>query len=71
MPRYPTSCGWLTGRRPTKAPAGRLYATPEHLDQEHLLATTTADRHTPAMALAEANRFIAGLAAQGIALGAD
>ena len=54
-----------------QAPGGRLYATPEHLDQERLLEAVTAHRHTPALPLAEANRFIAGLAAQGIELGAD
>ena len=54
-----------------QAPGGRLYATPEHLDQERLLATATANRHAPVMSLADANKFIAGLAAQGIELGAD
>ena len=54
-----------------QAPGGRLYATPEHLDQERLLAAATADRHAPAISMAEANRFIADLAGQGIELGAD
>ena len=54
-----------------QAPGGRLYATPEHLDQERLLATATADRRAPALSSVEANRFIVGLAAQGIELSAD
>ena len=54
-----------------QAPGGQLYATPDHLDHERLLAAATADRHAPAISKVEANRFIADLAAQGIELGAD
>ena len=54
-----------------QAPGGRLYATPDHLDHERLLAAATADRDAPTTTLVTANRFIADLAVQGIELGAD
>lgn len=43
-----------------QAPGGRLYATPDHLEQERLLASATANRQAPALSVTEANRFIAG-----------
>jgi hypothetical protein len=54
-----------------QAPGGRLYATPEHLDSERLLAAATADRHAATVTLDAANGFIADLATQGLELGAD
>ncbi len=54
-----------------QTPGGQLYATPDHLDHERLLASAAADRYAPALAKVEANRFIADLAAHGIELGAD
>jgi hypothetical protein len=54
-----------------QAPGGRLYATPDHLDHERLLAAATTDRDAPTTSLGTANRFIADLAAQGSELGAD
>ena len=54
-----------------QAPGGKLYATPDHLDSERLLAGATAGRDAPAISQFEANRFIVALAGQGIELGAD
>ena len=54
-----------------QAPGGRLYATPDHLDHERLLAAATNNLHAPTTSLPAANGFIADLGAQGIELGAD
>ena len=71
-PMSPTPSGWPAARRPTRRPGGKLYATPDQLNNERLLALRS--RLTvmpPAISRVEANKFIAGLAAQGIELGAD
>jgi hypothetical protein len=54
-----------------QAPGGRLYATPDHLDHERLLAAAAVDRDAPTIPVVAANGFIANLADQGIELGAD
>lgn len=54
-----------------QAPGGKLYATPNHLDHERLLAAATADRRAAAISRVGASNYIADLAAQGIELGAD
>jgi hypothetical protein len=54
-----------------QAPGGRLYATPDHLDNERLLAAATMDRHAPNVSHVKANAFIADLAGHGVELDAD
>ena len=54
------------------APAGKRYATPEHLDIERLLRVATAKRDAlVALSPDAAHRFTQSLARQGIELGAD
>jgi conjugative relaxase-like TrwC/TraI family protein len=59
------------GQSAYEAPAGRLYATPEHLHTERLLAASTVRRGAPALDRAAADRFVTGLAELGIELGVD
>ncbi|PKV99594.1 conjugative relaxase-like TrwC/TraI family protein [Amycolatopsis echigonensis] len=59
------------GRSAYDAPAGRLYATPEHVHTERALAAATARRDAPALDAATADAFVAALAEQGVVLGAD
>ena len=54
-----------------QAPGVRLYATPDHLDKERLLAAASADRQAARVSRADANAFIAQLAGHGVELGAD
>jgi hypothetical protein len=57
------------GRSAYDTPGGRLYATPEHLHTERLLAAPTGDG--PALDPVRAAGFVTALAETGIELGAD
>jgi conjugative relaxase-like TrwC/TraI family protein len=59
------------GRSAYDAPAGRLYATPEHVHSERLLAGAAARRDAPAVDTVAASRVIEQLAESGVELGAD
>jgi len=54
-----------------QAPGAQLYATPEHVHTERHLADAASQRGAPALARTDADRFVTGLAEQGIELGAD
>ncbi|MPY97747.1 MAG: relaxase domain-containing protein [Actinophytocola sp.] len=54
-----------------QAPGGQLYATPTHVHTERSLADAATTRGAPALATPDADRFVTGLAEQGIELGAD
>lgn len=59
------------GRSSYEAPAGRLYATPEHVHTERALTAATAAGGAAAMSDASAQRFLERLRESGIELGAD
>jgi conjugative relaxase-like TrwC/TraI family protein len=59
------------GRSAYDAPAGRLYATPEHVHSERLLAGAATRRDAPALDATAASRVIERLAERGVELGAD
>jgi AAA domain-containing protein/TrwC relaxase len=59
------------GRSAYETPGARLYATPEHVHTERILATVAARGGAPALDQAAANAFVASLAEAGIELGAD
>jgi conjugative relaxase-like TrwC/TraI family protein len=59
------------GRSAYDAPAGRLYATPEHVYSERLLVGATTRRDAPAVTRTTAGRVIQQLAESGVELGAD
>jgi conjugative relaxase-like TrwC/TraI family protein len=59
------------GRSAYDAPAGRLYATPEHVHSERLLAGAATRRDAPALDGVAASRLIERLAESGVELGAD
>nr|WP_246381499.1 MobF family relaxase [Prauserella isguenensis] len=59
------------GRSAYDAPAGRLYATPDHVHTERALAAATAENAGAAMTDAGAQRFLQQLRESGIELGAD
>lgn len=59
------------GRSAYDAPGGRLYATPDHVHTERLLTAAATRPGGPTLPAPEVDRFLSGLAAQGIELGAD
>ncbi|MEV0066663.1 MobF family relaxase [Amycolatopsis sp. NPDC050768] len=59
------------GRSAYEAPAGQLYATPEHIHTERALAAATARGGAPALDVAAVDGFVAALADTGMVLGAD
>jgi conjugative relaxase-like TrwC/TraI family protein len=59
------------GRSAYEAPGGRLYATPEHVHTERLLAAATTHRDAAAVSSAHAGRFLDKLGDVGLELGAD
>jgi conjugative relaxase-like TrwC/TraI family protein len=59
------------GRSAYDTPGGRLYATPEHVHTERLLAAAATHRDAPALDATIARRFVERLAEAGIELGAD
>ncbi|SNR29156.1 conjugative relaxase domain-containing protein, TrwC/TraI family [Haloechinothrix alba] len=59
------------GRSAYDAPAGRLYATPEHVHTERVLTAATAHADAAALPSAQAQQFVAELGEAGIELGAD
>lgn len=54
-----------------QAPGGQLYATPAHVHTERHLAEAATTRGAPALTSTDADRFVTGLAEQGIELGVD
>ena len=59
------------GRSAYDAPGGHLYATPEHVHTERLLAAAAQRGGVPAADSLATARFLAGLAESGLVLGAD
>jgi conjugative relaxase-like TrwC/TraI family protein len=59
------------GRSAYEAPAGRLYATPEHVHTERLLTTAAARRDAAALSGIHAARFLNNVRESGLELGAD
>jgi hypothetical protein len=59
------------GRSVYEAPAGQLYATPEHVHTERALVASTARGGAPALDVSAAAGFVATLAEQNVILGAD
>jgi conjugative relaxase-like TrwC/TraI family protein len=59
------------GRSTYEAPGARLYATPEHIHTERLLAQTNGRRGAPAVDHAAAQRVVDYLRDTGVELGAD
>jgi AAA domain/TrwC relaxase len=59
------------GRSAYDAPGGRLYATPDHIHTERLLATRGGAGGAPALDAIAADAFLGRLAGRGIELGAD
>jgi conjugative relaxase-like TrwC/TraI family protein len=59
------------GRSAYEAPGGRLYATPEHVHTERLLAVATAHRDAAAVSSTHAARYLNKLGDVGLELGAD
>jgi conjugative relaxase-like TrwC/TraI family protein len=59
------------GESAYQAPGGSLYATPDQLRTERILLAATADRDAAAVPGPLAQRFLDGLAEQGVRLGAD
>ena len=60
-----------SGRSAYDAPGARLYATPEHIHTERLLAQAAARGDAPALDATAARRFIEQLRDTGVELGAD
>jgi hypothetical protein len=67
----PTELRLADGRSAYDAPGGRLYATPDHIHSERLLAASGATGQAPALETRAAQGFLAQLAKAGIELGAD
>ncbi|SFW50345.1 MobF family relaxase [Amycolatopsis australiensis] len=67
----PEALKLANGQSAYDAPAGQLYATPEHVHTERALATATARRGAPALDGTMAEEFVAALAENGVELGAD
>jgi conjugative relaxase-like TrwC/TraI family protein len=59
------------GRSVYEAPGGRLYATPEQVHTERLLAVATTHRDAAAVSSAHAGRFLDKVSDVGLELGAD
>jgi conjugative relaxase-like TrwC/TraI family protein len=59
------------GRSAYEAPGARLYATPEHIHTERLLAHAVSDHDAPALDDAAARRVVDDLRAAGVELGVD
>ncbi|MGW4829635.1 MobF family relaxase [Amycolatopsis japonica] len=59
------------GRSAYEAPAGQLYATPEHVHTERALAAATARGGAPALDVSDVDGFVSALADHGMVLGAD
>ena len=59
------------GRSAYEAPAGQLYATPEHVHTERALAASAAQGGAPALQNGTADGFVEALADAGVVLGAD
>lgn len=59
------------GRSAYDAPAGRLYATPEHVRSERALLASTARGGAPTLSAGPIDGFVSSLAESGIELGAD
>jgi len=59
------------GRSAYGAPGARLYAKPEHVHTERMLAQATTDRNAPAIDHAAARQLLDDLHAAGVELGAD
>lgn len=59
------------GRSAYDAPAGRVYATPEHVHTERVLTAATAHTDAVALSTTAAQQFCDQLADAGIELGAD
>jgi conjugative relaxase-like TrwC/TraI family protein len=59
------------GRSAYEAPGARLYATPEHVHTERLLAQATTDRDAPTLDQIRARQLVDDLRAAGVELGAD
>ena len=59
------------GRSAYEAPGARLYATPEHVHTERLLAQATTDRRVAALDRGMARRVVEGLRDVGVELGLD
>src|SRR5699024_10075481 len=59
------------GRSAYDAPAGRVYATPDHVHTERILTAATAHADAAAMPSMAAQRFLDQLGEAGIELGAD
>ena len=68
----PTSCAWPTAAPPTRRPGARLYATPEHMHTERLLAAGhRRTRRARARPRPPRGRFLDELREAGVELGAD
>jgi hypothetical protein len=59
------------GRSAYEAPGARLYATPEHVHTERLLAQATTERRAAALGIPTARRVVGDLRAAGVELGPD
>jgi hypothetical protein len=59
------------GRSAYEAPGARLYATPEHIHTERVLATSAARGGAPALDTATATEYVTALAEADIELGTD
>ncbi|MGD9528652.1 MAG: MobF family relaxase [Pseudonocardia sp.] len=67
----PAELRLANGQSSYQAPGARLYATPEHVRTERALVAATASRGAAALPPDAAQRFLDGLRAEGLELGAD
>ncbi|QRP48870.1 MobF family relaxase [Amycolatopsis sp. FDAARGOS 1241] len=59
------------GRSAYEAPAGQLYATPDHVHTERALLASTARGGAPALDVSAVDGFVSALAEHNVVLGAD
>ncbi|MFD5090406.1 MobF family relaxase [Amycolatopsis thailandensis] len=67
----PDALKLANGESAYEGPGRRLYATPEHVHTERVLAAATARGGAPALEVSEVDGFVAALADEGFVLGAD
>ncbi|MEC3974569.1 MobF family relaxase [Amycolatopsis sp. H20-H5] len=67
----PDALKLANGQSAYEAPAGRLYATPEHVHTERALVASTARGGAPALDVSAADGFVSALADMKVVLGAD